>query len=347
MIHLLERKTINIAKALVITSVVLGHILEGVVLNNEAATTTKAFYDIIYLVHMPFYFLLSGFLFKGAQPQRKYFIKKTKHLLVPYTAWLVLFNLKAIAGFTVNALQGQLNADKLAFYKEHFYSQLYGGMEVHGYLMILWFPMCLFFTQQVANLLLHIFKNRKLFSIVVTLGFYVLGYINQFIYPQFHLPLALNIVAGALPFFMLGFYLKQDPLKSLFFRSIIGFSLICGIVIYGFGYPLAYHMRAADYGVPVISTLAALGGFLGILVFSQHISNNKSIYTVLWPISRASMTIMYVHAFILTLCRAVSINNGFLLLLAGVLVPTFIDIGLRRQALLSKVFVGALKRKAL
>jgi fucose 4-O-acetylase-like acetyltransferase len=194
---------IDIAKALVIASVVLGHVLETGVLKGSGGGMTESVYLGIYLFHMPFFFLLSGWLFKNPLPVGVFFRKKLLHLMLPYLAWLLVFNLKAMAGFGVNLVRGSLDAEKVQFYLGHFSAQLYGGLEVHGTQMILWFPTCLFFTQQVANWVMLRVPGTTT-QVVIVAGCYGLGYVNQYAFPGFHLPLGLNVVAGALPFFFLG-----------------------------------------------------------------------------------------------------------------------------------------------
>lgn len=347
MIDLLDRKTITMAKAIVIISVVLGHILEALLLEGNNNRFIDGFYHSIYLVHMPFYFILSGLLFKGPQLKSKYLIKKIKHLIVPYTAWLLLFNVKAIIGFGVNLVQGNLEGEKLIFYKEHFLSQLYGGMEVHGYLMILWFPTCLFFTQQLANVLLCKFEKQTPTIILIGLTIFTLGYINQFFFPEFHLPLGLNVVAGALPLFLLGYYIKKNtPSIGLYWGGVV-FCLVTCILIFAYNYPLAYHMRAANYGIPILSTFATLGGFFLVMLLSKQIARSNYLYVFLQPVCKASMTIMYLHAFILVLVRTYQINYIYMLLVLGIIIPTLIHLVLGKVDLLSKLFLGEENKKSI
>ena len=336
----LDRNTIVTAKALVISSVVLGHILEAIVLNGKASHATESFYHIIYLVHMPFYFLLSGWLFKGAQEKKGYFIKKTKHLLLPYLAWLLLFNFKALSGFAINLFQGNLTGDKLNFYQSHFYNQLYGGMEVHGIQMILWFPTCLFFTQQLANLILNKFDQQQKKLIGIGFAFYTIALVNQFLYPSFHLPLALNLVAGAFPFFLMGYLLKKNPLKNASNWFLVITCVIACILIFTVHSKISFHMRIADYGFPVLSMLAAVGGFFMILKLSKQLVHLSILQRIFNSVSQASMTIMYIHALILVIIRGLGITDISLLLLLGLLIPTLIQFLLSKFNMLSKFFLG-------
>ncbi|NRD23236.1 acyltransferase family protein [Winogradskyella litoriviva] len=338
MLNIFNRESITSAKALVIISVVLGHILEAILMSDGEHKILNGLYQSIYLVHMPFYFLLSGWLFKGAQPTVKYFVKKIKHLLIPYFTWLIIFNSKAIAGFFANLIQGNLAGEKALFYKNHFLTQLYGGMEVHGFEMILWFPMCLFFTQQLANFIM-VKVNKNLIILVVVLA-YILAFVNQYVFPEFHLPLALNIVCGALPLFFIGFFIKKYSLKSYQVWILVVLCLLTSVIFFVGNFPLTYHMRSAQYGMPVISAFAALGGFYIVLFVGNYISQNKRTFKVLQYVGKSSMTIMYLHALILIELYALNINNIYLLLIIGVLIPTLIHLIMARVNWLSKLFLG-------
>ncbi|WP_417860050.1 acyltransferase family protein [Winogradskyella sediminis] len=343
MLKLLDRKTITIAKALVITSVVLGHVLEALLIKGDGNIFIEGWYKSIYLFHMPFYFILSGFLFKGAQPKKKYLIKKCKHLLIPYATWLLIFNIKAIASLFFNLVQGNLVGDKALFYKQHFISQLYGGMEVHGVQMILWFPMCLFFTQQLANYLLNQFEKKNSIILVIALT-YLLSYINQYFFPSFYLPLAINVVCGSLPLFFLGYYIKKNPLNLGSFWTLVALFFVACFILFTYQYPIDFHMRAANYGIPFISTLSALGGFFLVLLISKYISRSNYTFRVLQYVGNSSMTIMYLHAFILVQLYALGIYNIYLLLIIGLFIPVFIHLTMSRVNILSKLFLGEVKK---
>jgi hypothetical protein len=177
---------INVAKGWVIVLVVLGHVLEGHILHGDVTAISGAAYAWIYSFHMPFYFLLSGWLFKGPQPPGRYLLSKSRHLLVPYMAWILLFNAVAIAGLCANIARGSLTPEKQVFYADLFQKQAYGGMYVHGYEVVLWFPTCLFLTQQLANAW-YASLHRYMVWVLATV-LYVVGYLNQYAASDFHLP---------------------------------------------------------------------------------------------------------------------------------------------------------------
>ena len=75
----MERKEwIDVMKGIGILSVVAGHIFTGF------------FHQIIFLFHMPLFFFLGGYLFRKRDNLWEYFWTKVKHLLVPYSVFLIL-----------------------------------------------------------------------------------------------------------------------------------------------------------------------------------------------------------------------------------------------------------------
>jgi hypothetical protein len=99
-------------------------------------------------------------------------------------------------------------------------------------------------------------------------------------------------------------------------------------------------MRKADYGFPILSMLAAVGGFFLILKLSKQLAQLNIFTKMFNQVSQASMTIMYIHALILVIIRGLGIMDISLLLLLGVLIPTLIHILLSKFNMLSKFFLG-------
>ncbi len=313
---------IDSAKAWVILLVVLGHVLEGQLLRGDKTPLLGAAYAGIYSFHMPFYFLLSDWLFKGAQPVSRYLISKSRHLLVPYMAWVLLFNAMALAGLFANIARGSLTPEKQVFYADLFRKQAYGGMYVHGYEVVLWFPTCLFLTQQLANVLYAVLSRPVVWAVASVL--YVVGYLNQYVAPDFFIPWGSNVVAGALPFFVIGHECRRTGWDPGF---ILGFPWLLVLAAIALGQiPMQFHMRAAVYGIPVVSTVGAASAFMLLLWLAARD----------WPpvvrhasemLGRNSMTIMYSHCYFIMLLAALGVTAWWIVwplaTAAGVAVHSF------------------------
>lgn len=75
-----EIKWIDSVKAVGIISVVIGHIYYA---------------PYCYIYHMPLFFLIGGLLYKP-QNLRTFFIKKFKHLIIPYISFLIILSIPDI-----------------------------------------------------------------------------------------------------------------------------------------------------------------------------------------------------------------------------------------------------------
>lgn len=338
LISMNRNASIDIAKAVAIGCVVVGHVLEAGFLRDGGGGIREGAYLGIYLFHMPFFFLLSGWLFKEPQPLIGFFSKKFQHLMLPYLAWLFVFNLKALAGFGANLVRGSLDPEKWQFYLELFGSQLYGGLEVHGSQMILWFPTCLFFTQQFANLLMLRLPGIGMQVAIVSV-FYGLGYGLQYLSPAFHLPLAIDCVAGALPFFFLGHWLRKKPdLLPVQWAGPVFVAVFLGVAICRL--PLGYHMRMGEYGVPIVSTVAATGGFLLLLGACRRLAVRVAVARCLKPIGDASMTIMYLHVAVMSQLSSRGFVDPWLQAALAVVLPLVIHLVFSRVTAMQRVFLG-------
>jgi fucose 4-O-acetylase-like acetyltransferase len=264
---------------------------------------------------------LSGWLFKGPQPPGRYLLSKSRHLLVPYMAWILLFNAVAIAGLCANIARGSLTPEKQVFYADLFQKQAYGGMYVHGYEVVLWFPTCLFLTQQLANVW-YASLHRYMVWVLATV-LYVVGYLNQYAAPDFYLPWGANVVAGALPFFVIGHEARRSGWVPEFRLGLPWLMVLVAIAVGQI--PLQFHMRAAVYGVPVVSTVGAASAFM---VFLWLASKNwpPSVRNASELLGRTSMTIMYSHCYFVVLLASLGVSTWWIV----VPLATAAGVGLHR-----------------
>lgn len=106
----------DIIRGILIVFVVIGHSGEGVL------------HDIIFLFHMPLFFVLSGFLLEGDRAKEKeYLTYKAKRLLIPYVGYLLVDFLLVRRDYSMNSL---IHA-------------FYGGRACSG---VYWYITCFLFT---------------------------------------------------------------------------------------------------------------------------------------------------------------------------------------------------------
>ncbi|MEC4818975.1 MAG: acyltransferase family protein, partial [Scytonema sp. PMC 1069.18] len=149
-------------KGLAITTVVVGHIF-----------TTLSKY--IYWFHMPLFFFISGYLYKEKTDYAAFFKKKFFHLMVPYFSFLVLFTLLQYLPLIIDSWQQEqlLTIDKVIISTlTLIWKQFYGGANLVLWFGVFWFVTCLFFTQQLYNLIYVKFGSNNWLMLKIMLGYY-------------------------------------------------------------------------------------------------------------------------------------------------------------------------------
>jgi fucose 4-O-acetylase-like acetyltransferase len=263
---------IDVARGIGILLVVLGHLDSG--LSSR----------IIYAFHMPFFFFLSGYVHKVQGHYAGFFRKRCIHLLVPYIAFLIL-----LAPLELHrASHGGSGAIQKAITE-----MLWGGDHLHGDYGVFWFITCLFATQQIANWLLSKFGPLRIaFYATVSMA---LAHVNSALFPHFTLPLDLNVVAAALPFYLLGYYAKKVDLDRWWITFLAAFGVIATVWLAYLDVPIQYDMRGAIYGVPLLSLLLAGCCILAMIRLSKFILLAPPITTIFQKVGAASMGIMFLH----------------------------------------------------
>ena len=105
-----ERDTfLDFCKGIAIFLVVLGHVLE------KSMHQMNSLYDFIYLFHMPFFFMLSGYLaWRVKRFDFSFFKKKARTLLLPYIVVGLLFTL--VNGEYDAFVFNEFHSDNSSFY---------------------------------------------------------------------------------------------------------------------------------------------------------------------------------------------------------------------------------------
>ncbi|MEH1782204.1 MAG: acyltransferase family protein [Nostoc sp.] len=276
-------------KGLAIITVVVGHIVNPVS-------------KYIFWFHMPLFFFISGYLYSKKTDYSAFFQKKCFYLLVPYFSFLFLFTLLQYLPLIIDSWQQKkiLPIDKLiGFIIPVIWKQVYGGANLVLWFGVFWFVTCLFFTQQLYNLIYVKFGSNNWLMIKIMLGSYCLAMINYFYLKNVVFPWNINVVAMALPFYWLG----HMAAKSFLINSKTLIFLIIGIIIFLTAMlldivsllPLNFNMKSTNYGVLIVNVIIALSGIIITQKLALLLYNKPYIGTVLRELGSASMIIMYLH----------------------------------------------------
>jgi fucose 4-O-acetylase-like acetyltransferase len=260
---------IDVARGIGIIAVVAGHVW-----------TKGALRDALYSFHMPLFFLLSGLLSRP-QPPGSFALRQLASQMRPYAAFLALL---IIADQIIEPLKGQRPIFNQ--WPEDMMPILLGGSWLRGPYTIFWFVPCLMAARILFNALLSHWPDpldrRWLITIIpVTLFAYLVGEMTQVsVLGLLTVPMAFVVLwAGAAWQMVRWKHWMWLPLGA------IGLAGLSGLLP-------TLNMKAADYGLPILSLASGLATSLLIFRVSVHVAPYGGW---LAGVGRASLVIMYLH----------------------------------------------------
>lgn len=133
-------QSVDIAKGILIILVVVAHAQADMI------------HDIIFMFHMPLFFVISGFLMKREKLLKAgYVLGKIKHLIVPYVVYLVLDMLLVRKTLSVH---------------DWMYA-IWGGRAITG---VYWYITCFIFTLFLLSVLIRKFPDAAVKGFALTGG---------------------------------------------------------------------------------------------------------------------------------------------------------------------------------
>lgn len=307
---------IDVAKGIGILMVVHGH-LSGFVV------------DAIFLVHMPLFFVIAGMLSKD-DPSLGV-ARRLLSIAVPYLAFLlVLWVIPSIIGYLLGDVSQMELLKRTA-------KAIIGGEALIAIAAVFWFPTAYALMLAFAAL---IFKLNRVCGTFVVLTTVSVAMTLSVVWPDFYLPLALNVVPIAFVFYLIGRAFRQHDFGKI--SVFNAFMLLIGILAL-FGVEASYsptiNMKRAEYGVPVLTLILSASGVLALIVLSTVISK-WSATKFLAYIGRASLFIMYAHmAIAMELRSNFSAPGSFIAIMTLVVCLVSYQL-VRSSRILSVTFLG-------
>lgn len=284
---------IDIAKAITILLVVLGHTLRG-----------GAVQRAIYGFHVPTFFLLAGMTCKTTEIGKQ--IKKDAlRILVPY----FVFGLASIGIFLVlgKLAAGQLDldvdTDPVKNLLELVIACPKGGRMKFN--LPLWFLPCLFATKLVYYGLVALFKDKKIWILSVSLILAAVG----FVYTGFglpSLPLNFSVALKMLPFFAFGHWLmglmNADKIRFIGgWKNVIPAVLTLSVaVLVGYLAPKVNYSGDTFPNIPAF-VLTSITGAVGVCLLAMAIGKNR----ILEYVGKNTLAVLLMHKFPVLLFQTV------------------------------------------
>jgi polysaccharide biosynthesis protein PslL len=314
---------VDVLKGIGILSVVAGHIYGGVG------------GDMIFLFHMPLFFVVGGLLYRSPADDRAFFKQKAIHLLVPYLSFLILLSAKDVAAALLHLVKSP-SGETVSHLLQIIGTAIYGGKLLQGWTGVFWFVTCFFLTQQVFNFLYR--RGNLLSWMAIAL---VLSNLNALLLPQVSFPWNANVVLAALPFFGVGVYLKQVQISRLAYGVAAGLTAIAFWLIRQ-GYEISYNMKATDYGIPLVTPILAIALIISLIGVSKLIAQYLGVlHKGLAYLGAASMVIMYLHQPIQLTLNKLGVSKSEVRFLLASLIPVAVYFVIRERSVLRAFLLGS------
>lgn len=200
-------RSIDILRGILIVLVVMAHF-------------SREFpHDILFLFHMPLFFILSGLLLNQAKltDETSYLLSKMKSLLLPYVIYLIIDTI---------FVQGQRSIGALA-------RAIWGGRVIGG---VYWYITCYLFALYLLSLLLNNFSDRA--SKILILAGGGIAIIESHLSDKISflqspgVPWNLDVSLMALVYIGIGFFYKKQ-IKELLESDSKYYDMVAGITVAG------------------------------------------------------------------------------------------------------------------
>jgi fucose 4-O-acetylase-like acetyltransferase len=276
---------IDTAKGIAIFFVVAGHISSGV--------TSQ----IIFLFHMPFFFIVSGYLHRINRQEIKYLKRKTISLLIPYFVYLSIFAQLSMYSLLLKLIKYP-SQETISSFLRCIYQLLYGGEILKGYFGIFWFVTCLFLTQQLFNFIMVRVNNTKVI-LGIAIILYFISFFNQTSPKHLVFPWAVNVVCCSFLFYSVGSIYGNHIFKiqNIILVLVAAMISIFSVVLVISGFKLSFDMKYTYYGFFIVSPLAAISFTKVLSIFAYFLTKNNLLISILTFAGQASITIMFWHQF--------------------------------------------------
>lgn len=279
---------IDIARAIGMLMIIMGHSLYVYTYSPVA--------KIIFAVHVPIFFVLSGYLFREKNFKDQ-FRNLAKNLLLPYlfTAFLIV----GISGFS-KKISTFFILKSITSVKQTMIAAMYGigspgqwGETPIPAIGVIWFLLALFVAEIIFNISVKVSKKfvRFKFSFLIlisfilcTMGFEVAKYVT--------LPWSISAALVAQLFLCFGYILKEKNMLDRRTSVVFLFSLLFWGLSAKSGF---FYLNVPIAANPVLAILGGMGGSIVIIDISKLIDKIFKKINLIKKFGKYSLIVMCVH----------------------------------------------------
>ena len=289
---------VDVLKGIGIVLVVIGHVY------------WQPISSVIYIFHMPLFFLVGGYLFRPREAVWAFARRKAWQLLLPYATFILCI------GGPLLIQTGLDHGLPAATHQAR--AMLLGGERLVGPLGVFWFPTCYLASLVIYNAMSVRLSQGMLDACAVAL--LALAYVNALAVPQFWLPFALNVCAMGIPILHIGTrvrpVLRRSDRIGLMALAGAGALVYAGFVLWGQAEPMG--MKRANYGLPVVTLAAAVAWTLLLAQVSKYVTRLPRLARPLIYLGEASLVVMFLHQPIQMALQSQGIDSAALRTLAAI-----------------------------
>lgn len=239
----------------------------------------------LFFFRMPLYFFISGLFFKSYNGFKFFIVKKINKLIIPF---LFFYFVAILVGFLGDYF---FNLYEKGIINEPFHWTIFfdvflklGQGKNIAFNSPIWFLLSLFEVNVIFYLLYSCLEKKYLLIVSLLIGFIVLEFgING-------LPYFLDLSLKYLPFFTMGFILKEYLLKTYRTSSIFTTIILIGLLLYLY-YCAGFSREVQNNFFFYYST--GLCGILGVFIISKKLTR-LPIFSYL---GRYSLIVLGFHTF--------------------------------------------------
>ncbi len=284
---------LDCARGLAMLLVIIGHVV-----GNEYSLSGYVLRGLIFSLHIPLFFILSGLVFKPTAVEadiRPRAVRSAERLLLPVLPVYLVWILSAL-------LNDQSLAGNVGYWARRFYTLLYASANGYSFgrataesIGALWFLFVLFGMRLTADVLTVKIEERSrgLWVAVLCLVGLCMGKTGLY------LPFSFDIALASLPFFWLGLLCRgrdiAHPWKTLIFSCALW------LLLTALSFPdpeerTYLELAVRRYSLFPLSFVGGAAGSLFVCAFSKLLCQAKRLAAPFSFLGRNSLELLCAHA---------------------------------------------------